>query len=460
MEYRILNALKKYKRENAARFHMPGHKANRKYFSVFKDASYDITELSFSDCLESPDGIIAEAEKDVADILGAKRSFFVTDGSSCAILAMLYAAKKFGSKVVIARNSHKSVYNACALLGIEPYILKPNEVDGVMISPTPLDVEEALKKEKDVCGVLLTSPDYYGNIDEYEQIKKICEKYNKLLMVDGAHGAYLKFDADNGSEAGHVYYAGDFADIWVDGAHKTLPTLTQGAILNVKDSRLIEGAEEGLNIFRTTSPSYLVMASIEYGVKFMSENGAKLIDGIKRDLTLIKSRLIKKGIKFYQGSSTLQFAVDFGGMGISPYLAEEELEKRKIYAEMNDGRYILFYITATTTLSSLLKLERVIKYICRHKTFKNTYEDVSKRVFGVKKFSYLTALSFATQELPLEKAIGKVSARNIGVTPPCFPLIVAGEVISKESVECLKKAAHTFGIKDGKVKVIKIGGNV
>jgi len=123
-----------------------------------------------------------------------------------------------------------------------------------------------------------------------------------------------------------------------------------------------------------------------------------------------------------------------------------------------DGRYILFYITATTTSSQLSKLERAIKHIARVKSFKNTYEGAPDYVCGVKKFSYLTALSFSSNEVPLEKAIGKVSAQNIGITPPCFPLIIAGEVITKESVENLKKARYTFGVKEGAVKVIKIGG--
>lgn len=458
MEYRILGALKKYKGIRPVRFHMPGHQANRKIFSVFKDASMDITELSFSDCLENPDGVIAEAEREVAEILGARKSFFVTDGSSCAIFSMLFAARKTGSKIIIGRNSHKSVYNACAILGIEPYILKANELEGVMLPPTPLDVEEAFKKESDVCGILLTSPDYYGNVAEYEKIRKICDKYNKLLLVDGAHGAYLKFDADSGAEALRARYAGDFADIWVDGAHKTLPALTQGAILNVKDERLISAAEEGLQIFRTTSPSYLILASVEYGVKYMAEYGTKLIDNIKRELLLVKSRLSKKGVLFYKGSSTLQLAVDFGGMGISPYLAEEELERRGIYCEMNDGRYLVFYITAATPASRLFRMERAIRGIVRNRAMKNTYEPQIERVYGVKKFSYLTALTFAVQQIPLEQAAGKVCARNAGVTPPCFPLVVAGEVIGKDTIAYFKRAKHTFGIKDGKISVIKIGG--
>ena len=152
--------------------------------------------------------------------------------------------------------------------------------------------------------------------------------------------------------------------------------------------------------------------------------------------------------------------MDFGGMGISPYLACEELEKRGIFAEMNDGRYVVFYITAATTASRLNRLDRALRRVARNKSLKNTYEAVPEYVCGVKKFSYLTALTFAVQEVPLEKAAGKVCARNAGVTPPCFPLVIAGEVIGKETAECLKRAKNTFGVKNGKISVIKIGGRV
>ena len=117
----------------AAHAYAPGHKANGRRFPLFRDAALDITELPFSDCLESPDGAIARAQEDVADALGAAKSYFLTDGSSCGVYAMLYVAKRRGGKVIIARNSHKSVYNACAVLGIEPVILKNNEKDGILL---------------------------------------------------------------------------------------------------------------------------------------------------------------------------------------------------------------------------------------------------------------------------------------------------------------------------------------
>lgn len=184
------------------------------------------------------------------------------------------------------------------------------EKDGVLLPPTAADIETALKKERDVTAVLITSPDYYGNVADLSAIEKVCRRYNRIFMVDGAHGAYLKFDAD-----ARGLYAGECAHIWVDGSHKTMPTLTQGALLNVNDESLLADAAEGLNMFRTTSPSYPIMASIEYGVKYMEENGAALIDAVRRELTLVKAKLRKAGIPFYAESKTLVLAVDFGAMG-------------------------------------------------------------------------------------------------------------------------------------------------
>ena len=382
MKLYIYGAIKNYKARRPARFHMPGHKANRKRFPLFKDAPLDITELPFADCLESPEGIIADARRDIADALGARESFFLTDGSSCGVFAMIYIVRKRGGKVVIARNSHKSVYNACAALGVEPYIVQNNEKDGVLLPPTAADIETALKKERDVTAVLITSPDYYGNVADLSAIEKVCRRYNRIFMVDGAHGAYLKFDAD-----ARGLYAGECAHIWVDGSHKTMPTLTQGALLNVNDESLLADAAEGLNMFRTTSPSYPVMASIEYGVKYMEENGAALIDAVRRELTLVKAKLRKAGIPFYAESKTLVLAVDFGAMGISPYRAEEELARRGVYAEMCDGRYLLFYFSALTSPVRLRMLEFRLRRIARMRSLKNTYEPPAGFACGVKKFS-------------------------------------------------------------------------
>ena len=453
MKLHIYGALKNYKSRRPLRLHMPGHKAEKKLFPLFKDAPLDITELSFSDCLENADGVIREAEADIAEILGAKRSHLLTDGSTAGVYAMLYAAKKRGGKIAIARNSHKSVYNACRVLGIEPYLLRNNERDGILLPPAASDVEDAFKKEPNLCGVLITSPDYFGNVADLAGIRKVCGRYGKLLLADGAHGAAMRFDADE--KAG---YAGNFAQAWVDGAHKTLPTLTQGAILNVNDEELEESIAEGLDLFRTTSPSYPIMASVEYGVKFMQEQGAALIDAFRRQFAFIKARLKKRGVRFYEDSRTLVLAVDFGGAGIRAQAAAEELERRGIFAELEDGRYVLFYFSPLTRVSALSRLERAICSVWRMKQLRGGTLPQQKYVSGIKKFSYLTAHTLAYEYIPVGDSAGRIAARNAGITPPCYPIVIAGEQITPQAMQALSEAAHTFGLKDKKIAVTKIGG--
>lgn len=453
MKLHIYGALKTYKSRRPLRLHMPGHKADRRSFPLFRDAALDITELSFSDNLDSPDGIIMQAEQDIAAILGAERSHILTDGSTVGIYAMVYAAKQRGGKLAVPRNAHKSVYNACAVLGVEPYLLKNNEKEGILLPPTAADVEEAFKKEPNVCGVLITSPDYYGNVADLQSLRKVCARYRKLLLADGAHGAYMRFDAD---EKGA--YAGNFADAWVDGAHKTLPSLTQGSILNVRDASLEPDLAEGLNLFRTTSPSYPIMASVEYGVKFMAERGAERIDALRRQFAFVKTRLKKRGIRFYEESRTLVLAVDFGGAGLRVQAAAEELERRGIFPELEDGRYVLFYFSPLTPLSALNRLERNVAAVWRMRALRGGGETAPRYAAGIKKFSYLTAHTLAYEYVPLSEAVGRIAARNAGVTPPCYPIVVAGEQVTAQAALALERAPHTFGLKEKTIAVTKIGG--
>lgn len=452
MKLHIYGAMKSYKSLRPLRMHMPGHKAHRSMLAYFKDAAKDITELSFSDCLESPDGVIARAEQDVAEILGAAKSHILTDGSTAGVYALVYLAKKRGGRLAIARNSHKSVYNACAVLGVEPYLLKTNERDGVLLPPAAADMEEAFKREN-IGAVLVTSPDYFGNVADLAALSRVCRRYGKLLLADGAHGAALRFDADEKES-----YAGNFADAWVDGAHKTLPTLTQGAILNLRDEALEEDAEDALNLFRTTSPSYLVMASVEYGVKFMQEKGAALTDALRRQLNFIRAKLKKRGIAFYEHSHTLTLAIDFSAAGIPAAAALEELSRRKVFAELENGRYVLFYLSPLTPPSSLGRLYRAIASVWRMRSLRTGKVQDTSYVSGVKRFAYLTALSLAHEYVPLEECVGRIAARCAGVTPPCYPVVVAGEQITPQAAAALCAAPHTFGVREGKIAVVRMGG--
>ncbi|MDE6075490.1 MAG: aminotransferase class I/II-fold pyridoxal phosphate-dependent enzyme, partial [Clostridia bacterium] len=260
-KYEILAQLNKFKGKDRNRMHVPGHKNSGDFKSQFPVAPIDLTELSITDDLSCPTGAIKKAQEDIASIIGAKKAYITTDGSSSGVLAMLYVAAALGNKVIVPRNSHKSVFNGCKLLNIEPVIVQGAEVDGVLMPPSPELVETLIVNDVNIAGMIIASPDYYGNIAPLDKYAEVLKKYDRLLFVDGAHGAHLCLTAD---KAG---YAGRYADMWVDGAHKTLPVLTQGAVVAVNNEKLITRVEDALSVFRTTSPSFPVMASVEYGYK-------------------------------------------------------------------------------------------------------------------------------------------------------------------------------------------------
>lgn len=443
-QYLIYSRLKKYAKAQKS-FHVPGHKACADFKSRFPDAAIDVTELSYSDNLHSPGGVIADAQRDIAEILGAERSYITTDGSSSGVLAMLYCASKRGNKIIVFRNSHASVWNGCKLFGLEPLIVQGKERDGVLQPPEGDIIEKLVSNDANISGVLVTSPDYYGNIAPLARYKDILKKYNRLLLVDEAHGAHLAFGDKKG-------YAGVYADMWVDGAHKTLPTLTQGAVLSLSNTELIPLAEEALSIFRTTSPSYPVMASVEYGVKYLANNTRALL----RAKTAVEE--FKSGdneYKLYPADDWTKLLIDFKPLGVSPDKVEALLAKKELHAEFSDGRYILFYLSPMTTPSDLASLKKKLTAVLQNKKLKDTYREKPPVPEGDRSYSFQYALRKPCEWVALDDAVGRMCAKNAGLTPPCIPVVVSGEMITLAAVKALSRPGHTFGLHDGKICVVK-----
>ena len=205
-------------------FHTPGHKRK----------GWDITELAYSDNLSCPQGCILDAERDIAKILGADKSFILTDGSTSGVFSMLHAAVALGVKrVAVCEASHKSVFNACAVLGITPLVYPQKTKAKIPYSPTMYALNREFFEIFSAADALLfTSPDYYGNIADLSEIRRYCDEHKKLLLIDGAHGGHLHFERG--------VYAGGYADMWVDGVHKSLPAFTQGAVVSARDEKTAE----------------------------------------------------------------------------------------------------------------------------------------------------------------------------------------------------------------------------
>ena len=311
-------------------FHTPGHKR----------PGLDITELSYSDNLLFPTGVIKAAEEDCADILGAHKSYFLTDGSTCGIFSMLYALKEAGcKKIAVPTHSHRSVENACGVLGLDMVPIKQVITRGIPAQPEEGEMAAALDRAD---ALLLTSPDYYGYFAPLEAARRLCDKLKKPLIIDGAHGSHLH---------GTPMHAGEFADMWVDGLHKSLPALTQGAVVSAKSENWAEHLGHGVRIFRTTSPSYLILSSIEMAVKYpRNEKIEVLAEEFKRDVGALKN------------DDWTKIVIPFGAKATK---AQAELERRGIYPEFNDGNYLLFYLSPCTRAAHLKKLKRVLKALPR-----------------------------------------------------------------------------------------------
>ena len=442
-DYLIYSRLKKYAKTQKS-FHMPGHKAHGDFKAKFPDAQIDVTELSYSDNLDSPGGVIASAQRDIAEILGAERSYITTDGSSSGVYAMAYCASKRGNKIIVFRNSHRSVWNACKLFGLEPLVIQGKEKDGVLQPSDGEIIEKLMSADANISGVLATSPDYYGNVAPLARYREITKKYNRLLLVDGAHGSHLAFgDKKN--------YAGQYADMWVDGAHKTLATLTQGAIINLNNLELVEHAEEALSLFRTTSPSYPIMASVEFGVKYLANNPKTVARAMSASEEF---RSAETDLTVYPSQDWTKLLIDFKPLGISPDKVLSLLEKKGVYAEFSDGRYILFYLSPMTEPADLTALKKKIMSVIENRKLKNTYKEKPSVPEGDRSYSFQYALRKNCEWVELDDAVGRMCAKNAGISPPCIPVVVTGEMITLSAVKALSHG-HTFGLKDGKICVVK-----
>ena len=444
-EYRIYDSIKSGKRGHVS-FHTPGHKGGGALSALFSVCGDDVTELSYTDELGSPSGPIAEAQSDIAMIAGAKRAFITTDGSTSSILSMFWAIKDRGGKIIVPRGSHKSVWNACRLFKLEPVIVQGEERDGIVQPPDAAEVARLVAGDDDIIGMIATSPDYYGNIAPLEKYAEALHSRGKVLLVDGAHGAHLAF------ESGRAGYAGVYADAWADGAHKSLPTLTQGAALFVNNLSLEEGIREGLSVFRTTSPSYPVMASVEFGYKYLASH-TRDIERAKAALGDFKER--NPRLKFYPSGDWTKLCLDCAPLACDSRKLAARLEKDGIYAEFADGRYLVFYLSAATGAAHFKALSAAIGRALKQRGMRGSYVPRKKLPVPARTYSFLYALRQPAEYVAPEEVAGRMSACNAGLMPPCMPVIAAGEIITEEAAKLLKSAPHTFGLTNGKIKVVK-----
>jgi arginine/lysine/ornithine decarboxylase len=285
---RLQSELEQYNSSGIYPMHMPGHKRNSALLPFPSPYAIDITEIDGFDNLHDAHGILAKGMKKAAALYGSGASFYLVSGSTCGILAGISACTKQGDAVLMARNCHRSVYHAVSLCRLRPVYLLPktDEPFGISGSVSPEDVEAALK-ESGARLVVITSPTYAGVCSDLEAIAGVAHRHGVPLLVDAAHGAHFGF---SGYFPPNAVRSG--ADLVVHSLHKTLPALTQSALLHVNGGFVDPGdVQRALSVFETSSPSYVLMASIDSCIALLEEQSKelfkayeKLLDRFSRDM--------------------------------------------------------------------------------------------------------------------------------------------------------------------------------
>ena len=466
----LLEELEKYYNEDYLPMHMPGHKRNIEMLGEKLPYKIDITEITGFDDLHHAEGIIKNIEDKAKKIYKSKRSYVLVNGSTCGILAGIRAVVNFGDKVIVARNCHKSVYNAIELNNLNPiYVLPKIGEDGIDRNIDSKQIEEKLKENKDVKLVILTSPTYEGVISDIKSIVNIAHKYNIPVLVDEAHGAHLKFMS--GISDKEALNSG--ADIVIQSLHKTLPSLTGTALLHIQgDLVKEESIERERSIFETSSPSYILMSSVEECLDIILNDGKGLFKEYENNLkyfynetkNLENLKILGNEIKEYY---------DFGKIVIKTdktNITGKELfnilrDKYKIELEMSSINYAL---AMTSICDSKENFKRLLDALIDidNKLDKQKLKEQEKINIKLqlpkKEISILEAIKNESLEFKNYKETeGRISKEYIWVYPPGIPLITPGEVINKELIKKIaeyEKAGievRTTSDKFPKINIIK-----
>ncbi|MBQ7373210.1 MAG: aminotransferase class V-fold PLP-dependent enzyme [Clostridia bacterium] len=434
MKTPIIDFLKKYDGQKPLRLHMPGHKGKGR----LGFENLDLTEISGADSLFSASGIIAESERNASDIFGVK-TYYSTEGSSLAIRAMLYLCYKYakskGQKpfILAGRNAHKSFISALGLLDFKVKWLYSSKKDGYLsckITASQIDKRLSKLKQKPV-AVYLTSPDYLGNILDIKSVSKVCKKHGVLLLVDSAHGSYLKFLKES------LFPTDLGADMCCSSAHKTLPVLTGGAYLHLgKEIENCEicDAKFALSLFASTSPSYLIMASLDEANAELNGDYAKILQDTVKRVEVLKKSLKKGGYKLLSNEplKVTVLAKEYGYKGTE---LSAILENNGVFCEFSDADFLVMMFTADITESDYERLEKVFLSIPKKSVIKEK-PPVAVRLKA--KTSVKNAIFSLSETLPVEKCEGRVLCSLNLSCPPAVQIICSGEIITKKAIEVLK----------------------
>lgn len=441
MKTPIVSFLKSYQDRTPVRMHMPGHKG----VGIFGFEGMDLTEINGADELFAAEGIIKESEQNASSLFGCP-TYYSTQGSTlciqtmCTILCQDAKSKGKKPKILAGRNAHRSFIHAAALLDFDvAWLYGNNDYLSCKISPETLEKEIV---ENHPTAVYLTNPDYLGNLLDITALASICKKYNVLLAIDNAHGAYLRFLKDSL----HPIDLG--ADLCCDSAHKTLPVLTGGAYLHLSDSlNQVWGndVKHFMEYFSSTSPSYLIMASLDAANDVLDRTFRSSLSECIRYVDSLKNKLVQRGYTILSGEP-MKITISTKDYGYTGNEIAYFLMDRDIYPEFYDSDYIVFMPSPYNTNADFERLEECLCEIQRKSVIFNLFPKLEhvKKVMNIRE-----ALFAPSMKVDVSKSLGQICSSVTVSCPPAILPVIPGEVISACAIEVMKY----YGIES--VRVVK-----
>ena len=474
---RLYRALEIYSQEDYYPFHMPGHKRNPDTVNTDLPFDRDITEIDGFDNLHHPEGILKKAQETAANVYGTKECYYSVNGSTAALLAAVSAAVPRKGQILVARNCHKAVYHALYLRNLIPTYVYPQMDPKWWINGgiSPDKVERALAENPEIKAVLLTSPTYDGVVSDIEKIAEIVHRYEIPLIVDEAHGAHFHFSNYFPTSAAELG-----ADLIIQSFHKTLPSMTQTAVLHNcsdrVDSRLIR---RFMGIYQSSSPSYILMASMDACMEKMSSDGnemfrefTKILEKARRRLSeckyirLVSPEIGTAGVFDYDRSKLL-FSTRYASMTGSE-LAQILLENYHIQVEMETEHYVLALAAVGDSEEGFERLCQAIEEIDQEEAQKKKEKrEAEEPKAGRTAYTSLSQFMSITEAMEseseirkLEESVGRISAEFGYLYPPGIPLIVPGEQITGQFIRNMRiymeEGLYLQGLEDYTNETIRV----
>ena len=434
----LWTALERIRREDLARFYMPGHKG-RMPVPLEQAAPYDVTEIAGADSLYECTGAIRALEEEFAEAYRVGDSLLSAGGSTLCIQAMLYLARSWGSTVICGRIIHRSAVAAMGLLGMDPCWLparvasRAEGIPGIALPPTADDVEAAIDAHPDAGSVFITSPDYFGQLANIADIADVCHRRGKVLLVDNAHGAHL------GCFRAALHPMSQGADFCCDSLHKNLPALTGAAVLHLADPTYYREAKYAMSLFGSSSPSYLIMLSAENALESITENpGSYLelshtVEEVRREAEMLGYDVTKSFVR-----DPVRLVLGFECFDHTPESYGKFLRSRGVEPEYLGRNVCVFMFSPENTTLEIDRLRSAIAGAVKGRTRQPEPRYPSTIRLPRQILSVGEAMGRREQELPAEMCAGRISARLVSSCPPGIPLLVPGEEITSQTVKFLK----------------------